>query len=177
MSKRSFLAFPIAVLVITGTLAAQSDPISNCRSRAAVLSNTVFWNTTAERRGGLPNGNDMILWKAKLSDNQIVTGFCVANPQTGRIVRLGADQDSEGLKRAYRILPAEAERACATEARARFSPGNGMLYAFFLPNTSTKSTYRVEWRYGNMAGTIRTGHCEIDPFTGTIREFNANLGW
>jgi len=171
------LGLIIAVLVMAGTLSAQSDSVCNCRSRVAALTNVAFGNTSAHRRGGLPNGNDMILWKAKLSDGSMVTGLCEASPQSGRIVRLQADQDTAGINRAYRLTPGDAQRICAREARARFSPGNGMIGAFFLRNTSTRSTYRVEWRQDSMGGTIRQGNCEIDSATGRLRKFDANAGW
>jgi hypothetical protein len=59
-------------------------------------------NTSAQRRGGLDNGDDIILWKAKLSNGRIVGGLCVASPLTGRIVRLGTDQETR--------IPAYIER-------------------------------------------------------------------
>ena len=167
----------IAVLLMVGTLAAQPDPVVTCRLRASALTNTVIANTSAERRGGLANGNVMVLWKAKLSNGHIVSGSCEASPQTGRVVRLGTDEDSGDIKRVYRITPAEAERICQREARARFSPGNVLPYAVFLTRTSTKSTYEVGWQYGSMAGTIRKGRCDIDSATGRISKFDVSHGW
>jgi hypothetical protein len=134
-------------------------------------------DTAAQRHGGLDNGNDIILWKARLSNNHVVSGFCEASPQTGRIVRIGIGQDSGDVKRTYRMTPDDAERVCRSEARERFSPGNALISAAFLPNTSTRSTYRVEWRYDSMAGPIRKGRCEIDSTTGRIRKFETSLGW
>jgi len=171
------MGFVIVILIMVGTLAAQPDPVAACRIRASGFTNTVIASTSAQRRGGLENGNDMVLWKATLSNGHIVTGYCETNPRTGRVVRLGADQDSADLRRAYRMTPEEAERICQREARARFSPGNGLLNAAFLANTSSKSTYRVEWQYGSMAGTTRKGRCEIDTATGRIKKFDASLGW
>ena len=171
------MTFAIPVLITVGTLPAQPDPVLSCRRRASDLTNTLLAQTSAERRGGLNNGNDMVLWKARLSNGHNLTGFCEVSPQTGRVVRLGADQDSADINRAYRMTPSDAEKICQREARARFSPGNGLLDAVFQPNTSSKSTYRVEWRLNSMAGTARKGHCEIDSGTGRIRKFDANLGW
>jgi hypothetical protein len=134
---------------------------------------------SAQRRGGLPNGNDIILWTAWLADGQKVSGFCEASPRDGRVVRLGStENDSGNIKRVYRMTPIEAEKVCQREARARFSPGNGLIGAYFLRNISTNSTYRVEWQYNALAGRpLRTGRCEIDPFTGHVREFHATSGW
>jgi hypothetical protein len=167
----------IAVLLMVGTLAAQPDPVVTCRLQASALTNTVIANTSAERRGGLANGNVMVLWKAKLSNGHIVSGSCEASPQTGRVVRLGTDQDSGDIKRVYRITPGEAERICQREARARFSPGNVLPYAVFLTRTSTKTTYEVGWQYGSIAGTIRKGRCDIDSATGRISKFDVSHGW
>jgi hypothetical protein len=167
-----------AVFVLAGTLAAQPDPSYDCRRRAAVLANTPFKNMTAKRRGGLANGNVMVWWNAKLANGKSITGFCEADPQTGRTVRMGIDQSDWGsVNRKFRITPEDAERVCRIEARARFSPGNGELSAFFLPNTSTKHTYRVEWRYSSITRTIREGRCEVDSDTGLLRSFDANNGW
>ena len=174
--KRSLLDFMIAVVLMAAPLTAQSDPIWNCRERASNLTNATMADTSAHLRGGLDNGDDIILWKARLSNGHIVGGLCVANPLTGRIVRFGTDQDS-GIHRAYRMTPDDAERVCQREARENFSPGNVLIDAEFLPNTSTKSIYRVGWRYYSMGGTIRKGHCEIDSATGSIRKFDADLSW
>lgn len=171
----SYIGFLTAVLILTGTLAAQPDPVLSCRIRASALTNTVVANTDAERHGGLDNGNDMVLWKAKLSNGRMVKGYCETSPRTGRVVRLGSDHDSGDIKRAYRITHDEAERICQREARARFSPGNGLLSAEFLTSLSSRSTYRVEWWYGSMAATIRKGNCEIDSATGRIRDFSATV--
>lgn len=177
MSRRGLMDFTLAVFVMTGTLAAQ-DPLFACRSRAAVLANVPSSGISAQRRGGLANGNDIILWAAKLANGKTVTGFCEANPRNGRIVRLDTDQgDSKAVNRTYRITPADAERVCQREARARFSPGNGMIGATFLENISTNSTYRVGWQYNNLARTIRTGQCVIDSATGTIRRFKSSISW
>jgi hypothetical protein len=167
----------IAILLLVGTLAAQPDPVVTCRIRASALTNTVIANTSAERRGGLANGDVMVVWKAKLSNSHIVGGSCEASPQTGRVVWLRTDEDSGDIKRAYRISPGEAERICQREARARFSPGNVLPDAVFLPRTSTKSMYRVGWQYGSMAGTIRKGRCDIDSATGRISKFDVSHGW
>ena len=169
------MGLAIAILLMVGTLAAQPDPVVTCRLRASALTNTVIANTSAERRGGLPNGNVMVLWKAKLSNGHVVSGSCEASPKTGRVVRLG--EDSVDTKRAYRITPGEAERICQREARARFSPGNVLPDAVFLTRTSTKSTYRVGWEYGSIAGTIRKGRCDIDSATGRISRFDVSDGW
>jgi hypothetical protein len=171
------MAYALGGLITAGTLVAQPDAVSSCRWRASALTNTPVSATSAVRRGGLSNGNDMVLWKAKLANGHIVTGFCEVSPPTGRVVMLGTDQDAGGVNRSFRMTPGEAERICQREARARFSPGNGLLDAVFLPNTSTRSTYRVEWRWNSMAGTIRKGRCEIDSATGALREFHASIGW
>ena len=171
------MAFAIATVIRVGMLRAQPDPVLSCRRQASGLVNTMFADTSAERRGGLSNGNDMVLWKAKLSDGHHLTGFCEVNPQTGRVVRLGSDQDSGDVNRAYRMTPAEAEKICAREARARFSPGNGMIDAIFQPNSSSKSVYQVGWRWDTVSGAVRKGRCEIDSATGRVRGFHANLGW
>ena len=173
---RSFTAW-ILFSIAVRTLAAQPDPVLSCRIRASAFTNALFADTSAERRGGLNNGDDMVLWKARLANGRALTGYCEVRPQTGRVVRLEMDQDASDVNRAYRMTPGEAEKICQREARARFSPGNGLLQAAFLPNTSSKSTYRVEWRWNSMAGTVRKGRCEIDSATGRIRDFSANLGW
>ena len=134
-----YMGLLIAILIMIGTLAAQPDPVLTCRIRASALTNTVVANTSAERHGGLDNGNDMVLWKAKLSNGHIVSGYCEASPKTGRVVRLGTDQDSGDIKRAYRITQDEAERICQREARARFSPGNVLPDAVFL----IKNVYQI----------------------------------
>ena len=174
ISKSGLATCTIAILVMAGKLTAQ-DPVFTCTLRASALVNVPVNNIGVNRRGGLENGNDILVWNAKLPNGQLITGFCEASPRTGRVVRLGTDR--EDIKRVYRMTPVDAERVCRQEARARFSPGNGLLFAKFLPNTSTKSTYRVGWRYGSMAGTIRKGRCEIDSLTGHIRKFDANYGW
>jgi hypothetical protein len=171
------MGFIIAILMMAGTLRAQPDPILTCRNRAAALTNTLMADTSAQRRGGLDNGNDIVVWKAKLSNGHVITGSCEVSPQTGRVLRLGTDQDSGDVNRAYRMTPRDAERICRREARARFSPGNGLLGAVFQPNSSSNSTYRVEWKWESMAGTVRKGDCEIDSATGSIKEFNASRGW
>jgi hypothetical protein len=175
--RSKFMAFVIPTLITVGILPAQPDPVLSCRRRASDFANTVLADTSAQRRGGLSNGNDMVLWKAKLSNGHNITGFCEVSPQTGRVVRLGADQDSGDVNRAYRMTPGDAEKICAREARARFSPGNGMIDAVFQPNSSSKSIYRVGWRWDSMAGAVRKGRCEIDSATGQVRGFHANLGW
>src|SRR5262249_39279399 len=107
-----------------------------------------------------------------------VSGFCEASPLDGRIVRLGTNQtDSESVNRAFRITPEDAERICRREARARFSPGNGELNGTFSRWLSTKSTYRIEWRYDRTARIIRQGWCEVDSSTGHLNKFHANDGW
>ena len=174
--KRSLLDLTIAALLMATPLTAQGDPLIRCRKRASILINAAIPNTSAQRRGGSANGNEIILWKAKLANGHIVSGFCEASPQTGRIVRLGTDQDSD-VNRAYRMTPGDAERICQREARARFSPGNGLINASFLPNTSTESTYRVGWWYGSLAGLVRKGRCEIDSATGSLLKFRATDGW
>jgi hypothetical protein len=165
------------ILITAGTLAAQPDPRFSCRERVSAFTHSVMANTSAERRGGLGNGDDMVLWKAKQPNGQLVTGFCEVIPSTGRVVRFGADQDSGEIKRTYKLTPGDAERICAREARATFSPGNGHLDAEFQTHISTKATYRVGWHYASMAGTIRSGSCEIDSATGHMRRFDANMTW
>jgi hypothetical protein len=155
------------------------DPLLTCRRRAAALVNAVMDGVSAQRRGGLQNGNDIILWNAKLTSGGSISGFCESNPRSGRVVRMGSSEnDSGNINRKYRMTPIDAEKVCQREARARFSPGNGLIGAVFLQNISTKNTYHVEWQYNALAGRpIRTGTCEIDPFSGHIREFHANSGW
>jgi hypothetical protein len=177
ISKRNFMGGLSALLAIAGTVSAQPDPILSCSRRASALINVGASAIRAHRRGGLNNGDDIILWEATLSNGQAVSGFCEVSPSNGRVVRLGTDRDSADVKRVYRLTPDDAERLCGREARARFNPGDGSIDAAFLPNTSSKSTYRVEWRYSSMRGTIRKGRCEIDSSTGYIRKFNANSGW
>jgi hypothetical protein len=170
----------LSVLVLTARLAAQPgpgpdpDPLLECQSRASVLTNAAIAGVSVRLRGGLDNGNYIIWWDAKLASGRTVSGFCEASPLNGRTVRLGITQtDWGGANRKYRITPGDAERVCRTEARARFSPGNGLINAMFLQNISTKSIYKVEWWYG----TNRKGRCEIDSSTGLIREFNASVVW
>ena len=174
ISKPMLMACVIAVLAVEGTLWAQPDPILNCRKRASGLINATMANTIAQRRGGLANGDDLILWKATLSNSHVVSGFCEARPQTGRIVRLGTDQAD--INRRYKVSRDDADRICQREARARFSPGNGLLGAASLSSAPIGSIYTVDWRYFNMAGTIRRGRCKIDSHTGEIRDFEASLG-
>ena len=130
------------------------------------------------KRGGLDNGNHIIWWDVNLAGARTVSGFCEANPLTGRIVGLGTDlMDSRGGIRAYRITPLDAERVCQRVARERFSPGNGLFDAPFLRNVSTKSTYKVEWRYNSLDRTIRKGRCDIDSSTGRVLKFHRISGW
>ena len=178
MSLRGYTILLPAALVLASTLAGQPDPIYDCRRRAAVETNTSLNGIHAKQRGGLDNGNVVLLWEAKLANGRTVNGFCEASSQTGRIVRLGIDQpDRESINRGYRITPDEAQRICQREARARFSPGNGELGARWLPNTSTKDTYRLQWRMDSAGSRIRSGWCEVDSATGHIRKFHANDGW
>ena len=79
------------------------------------------------------------------------------------------------LNRAYKITRDDAERICEKEARARFSPGNGLIGASLSDHS--KSTYTVEWGEPSMAGTVRKGRCEIDSYSGHIRKFKASVGW
>ena len=171
--RHSLVGAVMAALVIAATLRAQPDPVLSCRERASALIDAALDDISGQRRGG----DDVILWKAKLPGGQVLSGFCEANPRTGRIVMLGTHQDPGGINRAFPMTPDDAERVCQREARARFSPGNGMVYATFLVNTSTKSIYRVEWRYPSTAGTIRKGRCEIDSATGRIRKFDVSSVW
>jgi hypothetical protein len=178
MSKRDWTGAVICVLVLAGTLAAQPDPLVGCRSRVSVAVNAPLSGINAVKRGGLDNGNYIIWWDAKLAGARTVSGFCEANPLTGRIVRLGTDlTDSKGGIRTYRITPVDAERVCQRVAREIFSPGNGLLDASFLRHISTKSTYKVEWRYSSLDRTIRKGRCDIDSSTGRILNFHADVGW
>jgi hypothetical protein len=167
----------IGILLMVGTLAAQPDPVVTCRLQASALTNTVIANTSAVRRGGLANGNVVVLWKAKLSNGHVVSGSCQASPLTGRVVRLGTDEDSGDLKRAHRITRNEAERICQREARARFNPGNVLPYAVFLTRTSTDSTYQVGWEYGALTGITRRGRCDIDTATGRVSKFDMDHRW
>jgi hypothetical protein len=163
----------MTVMAMAGTLSTQPDRILNCRKRASVLINATLANTIAQRRGAFANGDDLILWKATLSSSHAVSGFCEARPQTGVIVRLGTDQAD--INRKYKITRDEAERICQREARARFSPGDGLLGAVSQSSSPIGSTYTVDWRYLNLAGTIRRGRCTIDSHTGQIRDFEVSL--
>jgi murein L,D-transpeptidase YcbB/YkuD len=127
MRTGTFIGCILTILVTGGTLAAQSDPILNCRKRASIFSNVAMADTSAERRGRLYNGNDIILWIARLSSSHTVTGFCEASPQTRRILRLGTDQ--EDINRISQITPVDVGRVCQREARARFRPGKAPLAA------------------------------------------------
>jgi hypothetical protein len=176
MSHRGFMTLIPAALILAGTLAAQPDPFLNCRSHASVLTNSAILRFRAQQHGTLDNGNFMIWWDAKLANGRTVSGFCEASTLDGRIVRLGTNQ-TDSMNRTYKITADDAERVCAREARARFSPGNGEIGARLQQNISSKSTYRVEWRYESLARTIRKGWCEIDSSTGHIRQFHANSGW
>jgi hypothetical protein len=178
MSTRDWTGAVIGVLVIAGTLAAQTDPLLDCRSRASVAVNVPEARISVQKWGGLDNGNYMIWWDAKLPTSRIVSGFCETNPLTGRIIRLETNRtDSKDGVRRYRITPDDAERLCQKEARERFSPGNGLLQARFLWNTSTKSTYRVAWQYGSLDRRTRGGRCEIDSATGTVLKLHGDSGW
>jgi hypothetical protein len=172
---RSFIAFATASWITVGILPAQPDPVFNCRIRASELINTPWTDVSAQWRSAPSKGDDTILWKAKLANRNTATGFCEVHPQTGRVVRLGADHDSAYFN--HPMTPADAESSCRREARAQFSPGNGLMDAVFLPNTSTKSVFRVSWRLNSMAGAIRKGRCEIDTATGKIREFHTSDSW
>jgi hypothetical protein len=144
----------------------------------AVLINAAEAGISVQRRGGLNNGNYILWWNAKLANGRALSGFCEASPQDGRIVRLGTNQtDSGNINRRYRITPDDAERICQREARVRFSPGNGEVNGLFQWGLSTKSAYRVEWRYDRTTRTIRKGWCEIDSYTGGLRKFHAGDGW
>ena len=177
ISKWSVMGYTIAILAVVSPLAAQPDPSFMCIRRASALTNVPVSHISAQKRGGLGNGNDVIWWNAKLPNNQTVSGSCEVNPSTGRVVRLGTDQDSRGITSMYRMTTAEAERICEREARARFNPGDGLIVASVLPNTSTKSVFRVGWEYDSMSRKLRDGRCEIDSSTGHIRKFVASRGW
>jgi hypothetical protein len=178
MSLRGLTNLILALVALAGTMMAQPDPVTECRKRVSVQNNMPVKGIKAQRRGGLQNGNILIWWDGKLVNGQALSGFCEANPLTGRIVRLGNNQgDWQGAGRKYRITPDDAELVCQREARARFSPGNGAIGARFQPNISTKSTLWVEWEYNSLARTIRKGRCEIDSWSGNIRKFEANNGW
>ncbi len=178
MSIRDWTRAVIGVLVLAGTLAAQPDPVVGCRNRVSVAVNAPVSGISAVKRGVLDNGNYIIWWDAKLAGARTVSGFCEANPLTGRIVGLGTDRtDSKSGIRAYRITPVDAERVCRRVARERFSPGNSLVDATFLEHVSTKSTYKVEWRYNSLDHTVRKGRCDIDSSTGRILEFHADSGW
>ena len=155
MSTRDWTGAVIGVLALAGTLAAQPDPIGACRNRVSVAVNAPVSGIHAVKRGGLDNGNYIIWWDAKLAGARTVSGFCEANPLTGRIVRLGPDvADSNGGIRAYRITPVDAERVCRQVARETFNPGGGMFDASFLRNVSTKRTYKVEWQYHSLESHV-----------------------
>jgi hypothetical protein len=178
MSKRDWTGAMIGVLVMAGTLAAQPDPLLDCLDRAAVAVNVPVPGISVLRRSVLDNGNYMIWWDAKLTASHTVSGFCEANPITGRIVRLGPNRaDSKDGVRPYPITRDDAERVCQKEARERFSPGNGMLEARILRHMSTKSTYRVAWQYNSLYRTIRKGRCDIDSSTGSVVKFYTDSGW
>jgi hypothetical protein len=164
-------------VVAAGTLAAQPDPVYECRKRVAMHVNAPQNGVIAARRGAFPNGNYAIWWDAQLANGGMVKGFCEASSQTGQVVRFGTGQDKTALERTYRLTPEDAERICRREARARFDPGNGEIVGIFLDGISTKNTYRVQWRYDRTSRTIRTGRCDIDSYTGFIRKFRANDGW
>jgi hypothetical protein len=174
----------LALFVLTGTLRAQfypnPNPVLDCMRRASVLTNTPMASISARLRGGRDNGNDVIWWDARQSNGRIVSGFCEAGPRDGRTVRLGINQkDSGNANRVYRITPGDAERVCRKEARARFSPGNGLISAMVQRNISTKSTYLVEWWYPSpsLVGTIRDGRCEVDSSTGILLNFDVSNSW
>jgi hypothetical protein len=178
MSKRDWTGAAIGVLVMAGTLAAQPDPLVTCRNRASVLANVPPGGVAVQKRGGLDNGNYIIWWDAKWNSSRTVKGFCEANPLTGRIVRMGTSQtDSMSGIRQFRITLDDAERVCQREARARFSPGNGLLGARVVENLSTKDTYRVAWEYNILARPIRRGRCEIDSSTGSLLSIHADRVW
>jgi hypothetical protein len=176
MSQWDWTRAVTGVLILAGTLAAQPDPVGNCRNRVSEAVNAPISGITAAKRGGLENGNIIIWWDAKLAGARKVSGFCEANPLTGRIVSLGTDVTDSKSGRAYRITPVDAERICRRLARQRFSPG-GLVEASFLPHVSTKSTYRVDWRYNSMDRALRKGSCEIDSSTGRVLEFHADIDW
>jgi hypothetical protein len=175
MSLRSFL---VAVLTLVGRLSAQPDPVCVCRGRVSVAINTKINNVSAHRRGGLANGDYMILWDAKLANGRTMSGYCEVNPLSGRVVRFGTSEaDWGGVNRAYRLTPEEAEGVCRRAARARFSPGNAELSAEFLENMSTEKTYKLEWQNASVGRTIRKGRCEIDSATGHVLKLKASDGW
>ena len=57
MSRLDFTVCLPAALVFASTLAAQPDPLYDCRRRAAVETNTSVNGIHAKQRGGLDNGN------------------------------------------------------------------------------------------------------------------------
>jgi len=177
MTRRILIGFTFALFVLPANLSAQADPIEECQSRASVLVNADPGVISAWWRGGVDNGDYIILWTARLANGRALNGFCEANPRTGRIVRLGTSQADASINRSYRLTPEDAEQVCVREARARFGPGNGEIGAIFQEHVSTKATYWVEWRYDNLARTVRKGRCEIDSATGRIRKFEAKTGW
>ena len=110
----------IVILLMVGTLAAQPDPVVTCRLRASALTHTVIANTSAERRGGLANGNVMVLWKAKLSNGHIVSGSCEASPQTAGLSGSGPTRIPETSNERTES-PRVRRNGFASERRARDS--------------------------------------------------------
>lgn len=178
MSKQDWFRAILVILALAGTLAAQPDPTDACLTRVSAAVNVPVDGTGVLKTGGLENGNYVIWWIAKPAGSHKVNGFCEVNPLNGRVVRLETGRmDSKTDIRPYRITPDDAERVCQTAARERFSPGNALLEARAMPNTSSKSTYRVAWQYNVLDRPIRRGRCEIDSATGAVLKVHSDVSW
>ena len=125
------------------------------------------------KRGGLDNGNHIIWWDVNLAGARTVSGFCEANPLTGRIVGLGTDlMDSRGGIRgtgSRRLMPSgsvsewrERDSAQATVCLMPLSCGT------CRPSQPTRSNGdTIPWiaRFGKAAATLTHPQVASSNFT------------
>ena len=174
MLERSLIiSFAAAVFALPGTVAAQSDPMRDCRKRVSVATNAAMPNINVRRDRDLDNGNYIILWDTLATSGSTITGLCEVD-DSGRIVRFErSPPEKKGGKRGG-MSRTDAELACKREARMRLSAGEVEVVTTF--DRESGSTYYVQWRYDPREGRTAKGWCEIDSKKGQIRKFETGGG-
>src|SRR5215510_6397386 len=85
MSKWRLTGFVWIAFVPWHPLTAQSDPLLDCRKQAAIMTSVDISNVTAQFRGAVDNGNQIIWWDSRLASGHIASGFCEASAANGKI--------------------------------------------------------------------------------------------
>jgi hypothetical protein len=129
----------------------------------------------ARRDQELDNGNALLVWDARLGKGRNLRGSCEADARTGRIVRFETSPEGDAGNQRGMISPQDAEGACQREAQRRFRADASEIKVTL--NGDKRSSHFVEWVYTAQGRTVAKGWCEIDPASGSIRDFEPGAGW